>query len=100
VRALFVRYLATGKGMVAYNTKASGLMQNDPQKMTWTEGKAVNSYSGLNSSFVNVALRILPIDSPSPTHVALGWKQLNPPASECRGPMTFSVFPLTKNKTA
>jgi hypothetical protein len=49
--------------MVAYTTKASGLMQDDPQQLAWSNGKAVNSYSGLNGSFVNVALRVLPIDA-------------------------------------
>lgn len=92
--------MTDGGGMVAFTTNASGLMGNDPAAMTWSQGQAVNSYAGLNGSFVNVALRILPIDAASPTHAALGWRVPKVPKAEaiarppCHGGMTFAVFPL------
>jgi len=60
--------MTDGKGTVAFVTDASALNQDDPAAMVWTPGVAVNSYSGLNRSFVNVALRVLPVDSHNPTH--------------------------------
>jgi len=66
----------------------------------------------LNGSFVNVALRVLPIDAEVPTHVAMGWRpphpqhrldgtneaaaSAGPPPEPCHGGMTFAVFPLEK----
>ena len=94
--------------IVAFTTEASGLLQDDPAAMAWTDGKTVSQYAGLNSSFVNVALRILPVGAASPTHAALGWRKPHDhdddtsssstatvaAAGTCHGGMTFSVFPL------
>jgi hypothetical protein len=93
--------MTDGAGMVAFTTNASGLMAADASELgPWAPGAAVNSYAGLNSSFVNVALRVLPVDAEKPTHVALGWRERPPPdsaeAATCRGGMTFAVFPLKK----
>ena len=85
--------MSDAKGMYASTTNASGLMQDDAAALTWTPGSEVNGYAGLNGSFVNVALRVLPADSPAPTHAAMGWRPRTP-AKGCRGGMTFSVFPL------
>jgi hypothetical protein len=91
--------MTDGKGMVAFTTNASGLMAADASGLgPWTPGVAVNSYAGLNGSFVNVALRVLPVNAEKPTHVALGWRDQQSPdsskAGTCRGGMTFAVFPL------
>ena len=107
--------MTDGGGMVAFTTHASGLSSGTDAKAlgTFTAGKAVNGYSGLNGSFVNVALRILPIDG-TPTHVGLGWRppkapdddsssaaiqvqRAQAPAEGKCGPgsgMTFAIFPL------
>ena len=86
--------------MIAFTTAASALSGDDPGAMRWSEGTAINAYAGLNSSFVDVALRILPVDAETPTHAALGWHV--PKAGgggeggACHGGMTFAVFPLKK----
>lgn len=91
--------MTDGAGMVAFTANASGLMADDASKLgPWTPGLPVNKYAGLNGSFVNVALRVLPIDAERPTHVALGWRPSQTLDSRsvdtCRGAMTFAVFPL------
>ena len=86
--------MTDGKGMEAFTTPAVGLTQDDPLKMEWSQGYEVNAYAGLNSSYVNVALRILPIDAAKPTHAAMGWKVEPQPTKQCHGQMTFAVFPL------
>ena len=66
--------LRSAPGQVAFTTPARGLHATSAQGLApWTPGRAVNGYSRLNGSFVNVALRILPIDAATPTHAALGW---------------------------
>ena len=105
--------MTDGGGMVAFTTNASGLMASDASQLgPWTAGVPVNNYAGLNGSFVNVALRVLPIDAEVPTHVAMGWRpphpqhrldgtneaaaSTGPPPEPCHGGMTFAVFPLEK----
>ena len=90
--------MTDGGGMVAYSTSVDGLLQDDAGALAWTPGAAVNQYAGLNGSFVNVALRVLPIDAAAPTHIALGWREPEKKTG-CRGGMTFAVFPLL-NSTA
>ncbi len=86
--------MTDGAGMVAFTTNASGLQTGDARQLVWSPGAAVNGYSGMNGSFVNVALRVLPING-APTHVAMGWRPQHRP-EECRGGMTFAVFPLAR----
>ena len=63
-----------------------------------TSGETVNHYAGLNGSFADVALRVLPIDAEKLTHVAMGWhpppQPGAPAAAVCGGDMAFSVFPV------
>lgn len=80
-------------GMTAFTTEARGLLDDDPADMVWSAGQVLNNYSGFNSSYASVALRILPTSSPNPTHAALGWYP-TPKASQCKGGMTFAVYPL------
>ena len=88
--------MTDGDGMQAFTTAASRLAaaESAAELDPWTALGPVNQRAGLNSSFVNVALRILP-DGPAPTHAAMGWR----PAERrlggaCHGAMTFAVFPL------
>merc|ERR1711920_130514 len=74
-------------GMYAFAANASGLLGDDPAALVWAPGQILNEQAGLNSSFVNVALRILPVDSATPTHAALGWHDVG--QSQCKGGMTF-----------
>ena len=56
-------------------------------------------YGGFNSSYVDVALRVLPVYPERPTHAAFGWH--DPTGSKekgCNGGMTFSVFPLDSRR--
>ena len=88
--------MTDGRGMVAFtvpNASPALATGADARALgTFSSGVAVNGYSGLNGSFVNVALRVLPIDAAKPTHVAMGWRPQ--PTEGCHGGMTFSVFPL------
>ena len=88
--------MTDGGGMVAFTTNATGLAAGTNARAlgTFSKGIAVNGYSGLNGSFVNVALRVLPIDAAKPTHVALGWRPPLPRGEGCHGGMTFAVFPF------
>ena len=64
-------------------------------RLIWSEGNNVLGYGGFNGSYVDVALRVLPVYPESPTHAAFGWH--DPSGSKekgCKGGMTFSVFPL------
>lgn len=85
-------------GMWAFTTAAGGLLQNEAAAMKWTSGQYISTKeAGFNSSYVAVALRVLPgTGSPGdthPTHAAVGWKG-SPKTGECHGGMQFAVFPL------
>lgn len=86
--------MTDGGGMMPFTANASGLNGTDARALgTFSAGVAVNGYSGLNGSFIEVALRVLPIDA-HPTHVALAWRLPQPRVEQCRGGMSFAVFPL------
>jgi hypothetical protein len=86
----------TWNWICASTTSAAGLLQDDPAAMVWSPGVNQRPLGGFNASFVNVALRILPVDSPTPTHAAIGWRPANATDEDgsCKNHMTFAVFPL------
>ena len=101
--------ITDGGGMRPFMTPAAGLLGDDPAALVWAAGPAVGGYSGFNGSYVGVVLRVLPQTgdpgAERPTHVALGWKpsptaavaaeeEAAAEAGQCRGGMTFAVFPL------
>ena len=101
----FVRHCVRhGRGwLVKWNDNTTcemekGEVKDDPVAMAWSPGVTVSTAdAGFNSSFINVALRVLPADSPTPTHAAMGWQvpDWQPKnASQCGGGMTFAVFPI------